>query len=45
MKTEVIQFSAVIKQDGNMNAAFVEFPFSTEKLFGTKRPGKDQSGV
>ncbi|UOU99238.1 YdeI/OmpD-associated family protein [Chryseobacterium daecheongense] len=36
MKSEAIQFSAVIKQNGNMNAAFVEFPFSTEKLFGKK---------
>ena len=36
MKSEAIQFSAVIKQNGNMNATFVEFPFSTEKLFGKK---------
>ncbi|ROH95973.1 YdeI/OmpD-associated family protein [Chryseobacterium daecheongense] len=36
MKSEAIQFSAIIKQNGNMNAAFVEFPFSTEKLFGKK---------
>lgn len=36
MKSEAIQFSAIIKQNGNMNAAFVEFPFSTEELFGKK---------
>ncbi|MGE8433494.1 DUF1905 domain-containing protein [Chryseobacterium joostei] len=31
-----IKFTAVIKQNGEMNAAFVEFPFSTEELFHTK---------
>ncbi|MDV7696767.1 YdeI/OmpD-associated family protein [Chryseobacterium soli] len=36
MKTQQIQFTATIKQNGAMNAAFVEFPFSTEKLFGKK---------
>jgi hypothetical protein len=36
MKTDDIQFKAVIKQNGKMNAAFVEFPFSTEELFGQK---------
>lgn len=36
MKTEAIQFKAVIKQNGKMNAAFVEFPFSTDELFGKK---------
>lgn len=36
MKSEAIQFSAIIKQNGNLNAAFVEFPFSTEELFGKK---------
>ena len=36
MKTDAIQFKAVIKQNGKMNAAFVEFPFSTEELFGKK---------
>ncbi|RKS96475.1 YdeI/OmpD-associated family protein [Chryseobacterium defluvii] len=36
MKSEAIQFSGVIRQNGNMNAAFVEFPFSTEQLFGKK---------
>ncbi|MFP3595737.1 YdeI/OmpD-associated family protein [Chryseobacterium sp. SIMBA_029] len=36
MKTQEIQFTAIIKQNGEMNAAFVEFPFSTEKLFGKK---------
>lgn len=36
MKTQKIQFTAIIKQNGEMNAAYVEFPFSTEKLFGKK---------
>ncbi|GAB0154917.1 hypothetical protein CHRYSEOSP005_01770 [Chryseobacterium sp. Alg-005] len=36
MKSEAIQFSGIIMQNGNMNAAFVEFPFSTEQLFGKK---------
>lgn len=36
MKTEPVQFKAIIKQSGTMNAAFVEFPFSTEKLFNKK---------
>lgn len=31
-----IAFSAEIKQHGSQNAAFVEFPFSTEELFGKK---------
>ncbi len=36
MKTEPIQFKAIIRQHGTMNAAFVEFPFSTEELFNKK---------
>lgn len=36
MKTEPIQFKAIIKQSGTLNAAFVEFPFSTEELFNKK---------
>lgn len=36
MKTESLQFKAIIQQNGEMNAAFVEFPFSTEKVFGKK---------
>lgn len=36
MKTQEIQFTAMIKQHAEMNAAYVEFPFSTEKLFGKK---------
>ncbi|WP_294318199.1 YdeI/OmpD-associated family protein [uncultured Chryseobacterium sp.] len=36
MKTESVQFKAVIQQNGKMNAAFVEFPFSTEELFNKK---------
>ncbi len=36
MKPQPIQFNTVIKQHGTMNAAFVEFPFSTEELFNKK---------
>jgi len=36
MKPQLIRFKAIIKQSGNMNAAFVEFPFSTEELFNKK---------
>lgn len=36
MKTESVQFKAIIQQNGKMNAAFVEFPFSTEELFNKK---------
>lgn len=33
---KTINFSAEINQHGSQNAAFVEFPFSTEELFGKK---------
>lgn len=33
---EKIKFEAPIIQHKNMNAAYVEFPFSTEELFGKK---------
>jgi len=36
MENQPIQFHAIIKQNGEMNAAFVEFPFSTEDLFNKK---------
>ena len=36
MNPQMIQFSAIIQQNGEMNAAFVEFPFSTEELFNKK---------
>jgi len=36
MNPQIIKFSAIIKQNGEMNAAFVEFPFSTEELFHKK---------
>lgn len=36
MNSEPVLFTAIIKQNGDMNAAFVEFPFSTEELFGKK---------
>ena len=36
MTTNYITFEAEIKQNGTMNAAFVDFPFSTEELFGKK---------
>ncbi|MFN1218152.1 YdeI/OmpD-associated family protein [Chryseobacterium kwangjuense] len=31
-----IEFTGIIKQNGDMNAAFVEFPFSTQELFNKK---------
>ncbi|MDQ1856677.1 YdeI/OmpD-associated family protein [Chryseobacterium sp. WLY505] len=36
MKLKPIEFTAIIQQNGEMNAAFVEFPFSTEELFHKK---------
>lgn len=36
MNSEPVLFTAIIKQNGDMNAAFVEFPFSTEELFSKK---------
>lgn len=36
MNSQPILFTAIIKQNGEMNAAFVEFPFSTEELFNKK---------
>ncbi|PWN65576.1 YdeI/OmpD-associated family protein [Chryseobacterium viscerum] len=36
MKSQTIKFTAVIQQNGEMDAAFVEFPFSTEELFNKK---------
>ncbi len=30
------EFNAIIQQNGEMNAAFVEFPFSTEELFSKR---------
>ncbi|OCA80598.1 hypothetical protein BBH99_00415 [Chryseobacterium contaminans] len=36
MNSQPIVFTAIIKQNGEMNAAFVEFPFSTEELFNKK---------
>ena len=36
MTTDYITFEAEIKQNGTMNAAFVDFPFSAEELFGKK---------
>ncbi len=36
MDAKSIQFTAIIQQNGAMNAAFVEFPFSTEELFHKK---------
>jgi hypothetical protein len=36
MTQDYISFNAIIKQHGDINAAFVEFPFSTEELFGKK---------
>lgn len=36
MSSQPILFIAIIKQNGDTNAAFVEFPFSTENLFNKK---------
>lgn len=36
MKSQTIKFTAAIQQNGEMDAAFVEFPFSTEELFNKK---------
>ena len=36
MNPPSIEFVAIIQQNGQMNAAFVEFPFSTEELFHKK---------
>ncbi|MPS63988.1 MAG: hypothetical protein DI622_00050 [Chryseobacterium sp.] len=36
MENQPIQFNAIIQQNGEMNAAFVEFPFSTIELFDKK---------
>lgn len=40
MSFNPILFTATIKQNGEMNAAFVEFPFSAEELFNKKRQVK-----
>ena len=36
MENQPIQFTAIIQQNGEMNASFVEFPFSTVELFDKK---------
>lgn len=36
MNPKPIEFTAIIQQNGEMDAAFVEFPFSTEELFNKK---------
>lgn len=36
MKAKAIEFKAIIQKNGELNAAFVEFPFSVEELFGKK---------
>jgi hypothetical protein len=36
MISEPIQFKAIIQQHGTMNAAYIEFPFSAEQVFGKK---------
>lgn len=36
MQPQPVKFKAIIQQNGEINAAFVEFPFSTEELFGKK---------
>lgn len=42
MSAKEIIFEAPITQHGNMNAGYVEFPFSTQDLFGTKGQVKVQ---
>lgn len=42
MAQDYISFEGIIQQHGNMNAGFVEFPFSTEALFGKKGQVKVQ---
>ncbi|WP_333596581.1 YdeI/OmpD-associated family protein [Chryseobacterium flavum] len=42
MSPQTIEFTAVIKQNGEINAAYVEFPFSTEDLFNKKGQVKVQ---
>ncbi|MGA9212306.1 YdeI/OmpD-associated family protein [Kaistella sp.] len=36
MTNNFISFKAIISQNGTINAAYVEFPFSTEEYFGKK---------
>lgn len=36
MNTSSVRFHAVILQNGSINAAFIEFPFSAEEVFGKK---------
>lgn len=36
MNQDYITFDGIIEQHGDINAAFVEFPFSTEEIFGKK---------
>lgn len=36
MSPQPVLFTAIIKQNGEMNAAFIEFPFSIEELFNKK---------
>lgn len=36
LMADKINFDAIILQHQDMNAAYVEFPFSTEELFGKK---------
>lgn len=40
MKSHFISFKAVILQNGTIDAAYVEFPFSAEEYFGKKRSVK-----
>lgn len=36
METKATEFKAVILQNGELNAAFIELPFSAEEVFGKK---------
>jgi hypothetical protein len=43
LMADKVKFDAIILQHQDMNAAYVDFPFSTEELFGKKGAGKDKS--
>ena len=36
MTQDYLAFEGIIEQHGEINAAFIKFPFSTEELFGKK---------
>ena len=36
MTQDYLAFEGIIEQNGEINAAFIKFPFSTDELFGKK---------